>query len=51
MITGARRLPPHYVTIRVPWHDGGWNGTVCALPLDNSSSLILCASARAGATK
>ena len=29
MITGARRLPPHYVTIRVPWHDGGWNGTVC----------------------
>ena len=41
MITGARRLPPHHVTIRVPWHDGGWTGTVCARPLDNSSCLIL----------
>ena len=38
---GARRLPPHHVTIRVPWHDSGWNGTVCARPLDNSSCLIL----------
>ena len=41
MITYARRLPPHHVTIRVPWHDGGWTGTVCARPLDNSSCLIL----------
>ncbi len=39
--TGARRLPPHHVTIRVPWHDGGWAGTVCAQPLANSSCLIL----------
>ena len=38
---GARRLPLHHVTIRVPWHDGGWNGTLCARPLDNSSCLIL----------
>ena len=38
---GARRLPFHHVTIRVPWHDGGWSGTVCARPLDNSSCLIL----------
>ena len=38
---GARRLPLHHVTIRVPWHDRGWNGTVCARPLDNSSCLIL----------
>ena len=38
---GARRLPPHHITIRVPWHDGGWTGTVCARPLDNSSCLIL----------
>ena len=37
----ARRLPPHHVTNRVPWHDGGWTGTVCAWPLDNSSCLIL----------
>ena len=40
--TGARRLPPHHITIRVPWHDRGWDGTVCARPrLDNSSCLIL----------
>ena len=38
---GARRLPPHHITIRVPWHDSGWAGTVCARPLDNSSCLIL----------
>ena len=41
MITGARRLPVHHLTIRVPWHDGGWAGTVCARPLDNTSCLIL----------
>lgn len=39
--TGARRLPPHHVTIRVPWHDSGWTGTVCARPLANSSCLVL----------
>ena len=38
---GARRLPPHHATIRVPWHDGGWTGSVCARPLDNTSCLIL----------
>ena len=37
----ARRLPLHHVTIRVPWHDGGWTGSVCARPLDNTNSLIL----------
>ena len=38
---GAHRLPLHHITIRVPWHDGGWTGTVCARPLDNTSCLIL----------
>ena len=38
---GARRLPPHHITIRVPWHDSGWTGAVCARPLDNTSCLIL----------
>lgn len=41
MMNGARRLPLHHVTIRIPWHDGGWTGTVCTRPLDNSSCLIL----------
>lgn len=39
--TGARRLPPHHVTVRIPWHDSGWNGTVCTRPLDNTSCLVL----------
>ena len=41
LAANARRLPLHHVTIRVPWHDGGWTGTVCTRPLDNSSCLIL----------
>ena len=40
-LAAARRLPPHHVTIRVPWHDGGWTGRVCARPIDNTSCLIL----------
>lgn len=41
LASGARRLPLHHITIRVPWHDGGWNGNVCTRPLDNTSCLIL----------
>jgi len=37
----ARHLPLHHLTIRVPWHDSGWTGSVCARPLDNTSCLIL----------
>ncbi len=40
-VADARHLPPHHITIRVPWHDGGWVGTVCDRPLSNSSCLIL----------
>jgi AAA domain-containing protein/UvrD-like helicase family protein len=39
--SGARRLPAHHVTIRVPWHDNGWTGNVCTRPLDNTSCLVL----------
>jgi len=28
MIKGARKLPTHHISIRVPWHDAGWDGTV-----------------------
>lgn len=38
---GARRLPMHHIAIRVPWHDAGWMGTVCARPLENTSCLAL----------
>ena len=38
---GARLLPAHHITIRVPWHDSGWAGTVCARPQENTSCLIL----------
>ena len=38
---GGRRLPMHHITIRVPWHDNGWNGCVCTRPLDNISCLSL----------
>ena len=35
----ARRLPVQHLTIRVPWHDGGWAGTVCQRPPENRMSL------------
>jgi len=38
---GARQLPPHHITLRVPWHDAGWSGSVCARPFENTSCLIL----------
>lgn len=38
---GARGLPRHHITVRVPWHDGGWAGTVCSKPLNNTSCLVL----------
>ncbi len=41
LASGARRLPLHHITIRVPWHDGGWAGSLCARPLDNTSCLVL----------
>lgn len=41
MIKGARQLPVHHLTIRVPWHDNGWKGTVCNNPCGNTSCTIL----------
>ena len=38
---GARQLPLHHITIRVPWHDNGWNGTICNNPCNNSACLDL----------
>jgi hypothetical protein len=41
MIKGARQLPTMHVSVRVPWHDGRWAGTVCTNPRGNTSCLIL----------
>jgi len=27
--------PMHHLTLRVPWHDSKWNGSVCAAPSEN----------------
>jgi hypothetical protein len=29
------------LSVRVPWHDGGWDGSVCGDPLSNSSCILL----------
>ena len=41
IVEGARQVPLHHITIRVPWHDSGWNGAVCKSPCNNTSCLNL----------
>lgn len=41
MIEGARRLPMQHISIRVPWHDAGWNGKICTNPLGNTYCIAL----------
>ncbi len=41
MISGARQLPVQHLSIRVPWHDADWDGTVCKRPRENTSCLVL----------
>jgi hypothetical protein len=38
---GLSPFPLRHLSIRVPWHDGGWNGTVCQNPAANTSCLVL----------
>ena len=33
--------PLRHISIRVPWHDNGWNGTVCNQPRQNTACLKL----------
>jgi len=33
--------PLRHISIRVPWHDSGWNGTVCSAPHCNEACLRL----------
>lgn len=37
----TRDLPYQHLSIRVPWHDTGWDGRVCADPIGNGSCLRL----------
>lgn len=32
---------PQHISVRVPWHDHGWNGTVCEDPQSNNACLRL----------
>ncbi|TNE43157.1 MAG: RNA helicase [Deltaproteobacteria bacterium] len=41
MISGSRKLPTQHISIRVPWHDNGWNGTVCQKPGSNHACRVL----------
>ncbi len=34
-----KSFPLRHISIRVPWHDAGWNGTVCQRPASNTSCL------------
>ena len=34
-------FPTQHVSIRVPWHDNGWTGTVCKKPRFNTACLKL----------
>lgn len=35
------QLPFRHLSIRVPWHDASWDGTVCRSPLSNNACLCL----------
>lgn len=34
-------IPTQHLSVRVPWHDSGWNGKVCCHPRDNGSCMFL----------
>src|ERR1700737_3385090 len=44
----APESPSVHLSVRVPWRDAGWDGTVCRAPRENASCLALN---RIGATK
>jgi hypothetical protein len=41
LIPGSRELPLHHVSIRTPWQDIPWTGTVCEDPKANAACLRL----------
>lgn len=41
LVSNERIYPIKHISVRVPWHDTGWEGTVCQHPNLNSSCLVL----------
>ena len=41
MHSAARQLPIRHLSVRLPWHDSGWTGSVCSAPSKNSWCMIL----------
>lgn len=35
------KYPLKHLSVRVPWHDSGWNGTICKRPSSNNACLAL----------
>ena len=40
-MTSGLTFPINHISVRVPWHDAGWNGTVCIDPANNWACLKL----------
>ena len=40
-MTSSLSFPIHHISVRVPWHDNGWRGSVCDDPANNSACLKL----------
>jgi ATP-dependent exoDNAse (exonuclease V) alpha subunit len=40
-VNQAIKFPLQHISVRVPWHDNSWNGTVCLNPARNTSCLKL----------
>jgi len=40
-MTASFSFPVRHISIRVPWHDAGWTGTVCLDPKHNAACLKL----------
>jgi hypothetical protein len=41
MHSAAIQLPVQHLSVRLPWHDSGWSGTVCNAPSKNSWCMVL----------
>ncbi|MCU1495932.1 MAG: exonuclease, partial [Acidimicrobiaceae bacterium] len=42
MATGmVARVGTTHLSVRVPWHDSGWNGSICSDPSSNASCILL----------